>query len=124
VSPRWLAPRSLALHVGLVAWVAGCSLAAWWQVGRAFQGNQYSYLYAVEWPGFALLGMFVWWRSIHVDSKEQAATLARDHATDDARVSLERVQRRDRAHEDPALAAYNDHLAELALAGRRKSWKR
>lgn len=124
MSPRWLAPRSLALHVGLAVWVACCALAAWWQVGRAFQGNQYSYLYAVEWPGFALLGIFVWWRALHVESKDLAATSEARRNADESRRAVERVAMRDRDHEDPELAAYNDHLARLALAGRRKSWRR
>ena len=48
-------------------WVAGCALAAWWQVGRAIQGNQYSYLYAVEWPVFAVAGIFGWWALLHTE---------------------------------------------------------
>ena len=63
---RWLSPRSLSLHLLLVCWVAGCGLAAWWQIDRALGGNQYSYLYAVEWPVFAIAGVFGWLSLIHI----------------------------------------------------------
>ncbi len=67
VRVRWLSPRSLVLHLALVVWVVGCVVAAWWQVGRAIQGNQYSYLYAVEWPVFAVAGIFGWWALLHTE---------------------------------------------------------
>jgi hypothetical protein len=118
----WLSPRSLSLHLLLVVWVAGCGLAAWWQVDRALAGNQYSYLYAVEWPAFAVAGIFGWWALLHTrpaSDEERAARRAREAQLREAA----QAERRDRANEDPELAAYNDHLAELASANRRKGWR-
>ncbi len=34
-----------------------CALAAWWQVGRAIQGNSLSFLYSIEWPLIGVLGI-------------------------------------------------------------------
>ena len=42
-------------------------MAAWWQITRATDGNGLSYLYSVEWPIFAILGVYFWWMLIHTD---------------------------------------------------------
>jgi lysylphosphatidylglycerol synthetase-like protein (DUF2156 family) len=49
----------------MLAWVVGCLLAGWWQATRAMDGNAMSYLYAIEWPVFALSGIVVWWLLLH-----------------------------------------------------------
>jgi len=115
VSSRWLSPRTLLISLGLLVWVLGCSLAAWWQVGRAFQGNQYSYLYAIEWPALALVGVFAWWRLVRADPAQRAAR-ARERALAESARARSQVALRDRDAEDEALAAYNDHLARLAAS--------
>jgi DNA-binding transcriptional regulator of glucitol operon len=122
VRTRWLSPRSLSLHLLLIVWVLGCSLAAWWQVGRAIQGNQYSYLYAIEWPVFAVAGIFGWWALLHTEPASAEEREARRAHEQRLRAAAQ-ADRRDRANEDPALAAYNDHLAELASSNRRKGWR-
>jgi len=122
VRTRWLSARSLSLHLLLVVWVAGCVLAAWWQVGRAIQGNQYSYLYAVEWPVFAVAGVFGWWALLHTEPASAEARAERRAHELRLRAAAQEA-RRDRVSEDPELAAYNDHLAELAASDRRKSWR-
>jgi hypothetical protein len=122
VRTRWLSPRSLSLHLLLVVWVAGCSLAAWWQVGRAIQGNQYSYLYAVEWPVFAIAGIFGWWALLHTEPASAEAREERRAHEQQLRAAAQ-AEKRDRAREDPELAAYNDHLAELASSNRHKGWR-
>lgn len=119
---RWLSPRSLALHLALVVWFVGCSLAAWWQVERALGGNQYSYLYAVEWPVFAFAGIFGWWALLHTAPPSEEAREERRAHELQLRAQAQ-SQRRDREVEDPELAAYNDHLAELAASDRRKGWR-
>ena len=53
---KYLSRRAFGLHIALVVWVTICLAAAWWQVGAALLGNSLSYLYAVEWPAFAVLG--------------------------------------------------------------------
>jgi hypothetical protein len=106
----------------MLAWVAGCAVATWWQVGRAIGGNQFSYLYAVEWPVFAVAGVFCWWALLHTDDtpapEQSRRRAAAEHGALESHVAL-----RNRAEEDAELAAYNDHLAALAASGRRKSWR-
>jgi len=123
VASRWLSPRGVALHFGLVAWVLVCGLAAWWQVTRALQGNQYSYLYAIEWPGFAAVGVFIWWRMLHSDAASRGVREV-ERAHEETRRIETHTARRDRDQEDEQLAAYNDHLARLAASGRPKDWRR
>jgi hypothetical protein len=67
VRQRWLSGRALRLHVALLVWFPGCLIAGWWQVNRAFDGNGLSYLYSVEWPVFALVGVWAWWALLHTD---------------------------------------------------------
>jgi hypothetical protein len=119
---RWLSPRALGLHAATLAWVTGCALAAWWQVGRAIQGNQFSYLYAVEWPVFGGAGIFFWWAMLHserADDEERHRSTVVERERMTSRLAL-----RSREQEDPELAAYNDYLADLAVEGKRKGWSR
>jgi DNA-binding transcriptional regulator of glucitol operon len=123
VRERWLSRRAVTLHLALVIWVPACLLAGWWQVTRAFDGNGLSYLYSVEWPVFALVGIWAWWSLVHTDPERvglraQRRMAAEATAAGDAKPSPPRR----REDEDEALAAYNDHLAELA-AGRPKTWR-
>ena len=67
VRERWLSGRAVSLHLAVLVLVPGCALAAWWQINRAADGNQLSYLYSVMWPVFGLLGMYFWWMLIHTD---------------------------------------------------------
>src|SRR5271156_2304840 len=50
-----------------LVFVPGCAVAAWWQINRAADGNQLSYLYSVMWPVFGLLGIAFWWLLLHTD---------------------------------------------------------
>jgi len=106
----------------MVIWVAGCAVAAWWQVGRALQGNQFSYLYAVEWPVFGVAGIFCWWAMLHsraaAPDEDAPSQAVAERARAQAHLAL-----RAREQEDPELAAYNDYLAGLAVEGKRKGWR-
>jgi DNA-binding transcriptional regulator of glucitol operon len=101
-----------------------CVLAAWWQVGRAFGGNSLSFLYAIEWPCFAVLGFFGWWALLQVEKPTEDQEVARREYED--RMRAEALAARETAatlgEEDPQLAAYNDHLAELSTAPKKKLW--
>ncbi len=145
---RWLSRRAITLHVSVLLWVPGCLLAGWWQVTRAMGGNSLSYLYSVEWPVFAIVGVYAWWSLVHTDPDTVGARAQRrllaarapalvadpppsaagaaPTAKTDRRppgVSASPLDRR-RDEEDEALAAYNDRLAELARTGATKSWRR
>jgi DNA-binding transcriptional regulator of glucitol operon len=115
-----LSPRALGLHLALVLWLGLCAFAAWWQVGRAFDGNSLSAVYAVEWPLFGLLGFIGWWSLLHTDPiSDEERRERREYEESMRRAALERSQG-SREDEDPELAAYNDHLASLADRPRRK----
>lgn len=123
IRERWLSRRALLLHVALVVWFPGCLVAFWWQVHRAFDGNGLSYLYSIEWPAFALAGVWGWWQLVHTDpavvgrSGQELALAADGTGTDTA------VPPRRREDEDDELRAYNDRLARLAAEGP-KTWRR
>jgi hypothetical protein len=118
----------LLLHLAVLFWVPACLLAGWWQVNRAFDGNGLSYLYSVEWPIFALLGLWGWWVFIHTDPDEAGASGQRHlmaSVAESASVGsdLDRTDTRRRLEdEDDELAAYNDRLAALAERGP-KTWR-
>jgi hypothetical protein len=123
VRERWLSRRSLGLHAAVTLWVPACLFAGWWQVTRALDGNGLSYLYSVEWPVLALVGVWIWWSLVHTDPDTVGARAQR--RMEEARVRAGEVaprpQRR-RDEEDEELAAYNDRLARLATDGRAKTW--
>jgi hypothetical protein len=133
---RWLSRRALILHLALVVWFPGCLVAFWWQVHRAFDGNALSYLYSVEWPAFAVAGVWVWWQLVHTDpgavgrlGQERIAAAASPvtpvggTAGDASTGGAGPGPRRRPESEDPELAAYNDRLARLAAEGP-KGWRR
>lgn len=121
---KWLSPRSIALHISLVLWLAMCAVAAWWQVGRAVQGNSLSFMYSIEWPVFGILGVLGWYAMLNMEvvtaSKEaerrdyEEMMRAEAHAAREASAAAE--------PEDEALAAYNDHLADLSTKTKRRLW--
>ena len=137
VHSKYFSLRALVVHVALVAWLTMCILAAWWQVGRAFGGNSLSFLYAIEWPCFAVLGFFGWWALLHVEKPTEDEEVVRREYEERMRaealaaralIQVEQVARivapMTVAHavEAPELAAYNDHLADLSAARKKKLW--
>ena len=137
VRERWLSGRAVALHVALLVVVPGCAVAAWWQINRAQDGNQLSYLYSVMWPVFGLLAIIFWWMLIHTDydtvglkgmRRQQTPDTVASHvpngvATSPAPTSVvPEVSVGSATDDDPDLAAYNARLAELAAKGP-KTWR-
>jgi hypothetical protein len=123
VRERWLSKRALSLHAGLLFFVPACAAAAWWQITRATDGNGLSYLYAVEWPIFALLGVYFWWMLIHTNYDSVGLRGMRNRQAPDAATPVTAVEYTpSRATspldgEDPELAAYNARLADLSSQG-------
>lgn len=128
----------------MVVWVPGCGVAAWWQVTIAMSGNALGWLYAVEWPVFAVLGVLGWWQLVHDDPetiaerrrgrlRPAAAIGGRSVPPEDSppdaseaapALTADNVEAILRAeHDDDELASYNAYLASLAATGRRKSWR-
>jgi len=113
VRSRWFSLRSIGLHVAALAWVAGCLFAGWWQATRAFDGNALSWVYAIEWPVFAFGGLFGWWALLHTKAATPEERAHRAAFEEERRAAVTAAKRRPE-QEDAALAAYNDHLAQLA----------
>jgi hypothetical protein len=117
----------------VLIWVPGCLIAGWWQVNRAFDGNGLSYLYSVEWPVFAIVGVWGWWMLIHTDpetvgrrAQQRIEAEQRQEEGIEAEATGGGVPgqpHRRREEEDEALAAYNDRLAQLAERGP-QGWRR
>jgi hypothetical protein len=120
VRQRWFSRRALGLHLAILVWAPGCAVAAWWQVTIAMAGNGLAYLYAVEWPVFALLGIVVWWNLIH-DDPEEVGTRALRRARRAAEVAAAPPMVRRPEEEDEELAAYNAYLAALAEEDRARA---
>jgi hypothetical protein len=134
VRERWLSRRSVSLHLALLVLVPGCAVAAWWQINRAADGNQLSYLYSVMWPAFGLLCLYFWWMLIHTDydtvglkgmRRQQAAEVSAvpgDLGMSPAAMAPPMAAPPAATVEDPELAAYNARLADLAAQGP-KTWR-
>lgn len=119
---KFFSPRSLGLHLALLAWIGACGLAAWWQIGRAVQGNSLSYLYAIEWPVFAVLGVLGWYALLNLERISEAEIAERRDFEDRMRAQARAARAEELVDEDATLAAYNDHLAELAVQPKRRLW--
>jgi hypothetical protein len=121
VRSKYFSLRAIGLHFALIFWVLLCAVAAWWQVGRAVQGNSLSYLYAIEWPVIGVLGILGWYSMLNMEKvgehKEKARREYEERMRSDALAA-----RREAEAEDPTLAAYNDHLAELSHHSKKRLW--
>ena len=98
---RW---SSMArLHIPFVIGVPGCLFAGWFELTRALAGRQVAWVYAFEWPLFAILGTYIWWRTFH----ESAAMPTRPAVPDDPR-AIDQL--------DPGLVAWQEYLVQLHAA--------
>lgn len=110
------------MHFALVIIVPGCLLAGWWQATRAFSGNALSYVYAVEWPIFAIIGVVMWWQVIHEDPIEiKVRKDKRRWGRANEAPPPDRIVRHVEEESDE-LREYNDYLASLTARGERKGW--
>jgi hypothetical protein len=81
-----------------------------------------SFLYALEWRAFAVLGVLGWFALINLEKDSEDDELARRAYETKMRADAQIARDAARADEDPALAAYNDHLARLASTPKRRLW--
>jgi len=103
----------MGIHLLAILWIGGCIVAGWWQISRALDGNGLSYLYAVEWPIFAVAGTIGWWALLHTAPATPEQRAERSALEEQRRARVQASKRRPE-DEDDALRAYNDHLARLA----------
>lgn len=128
VLAKWFNRRAILLHLAVLIWAPGCIIAGIWQVNVALSGLHLAWVYSIEWPVFAVLGVVVWFHLI-VDDPEtvgaRALRRARTVAAASGPASAPRTSMVRRPElEDERLAAYNDYLAALAASDRRKSLHR
>lgn len=119
---KYFSRRAIGLHFALLLWIAMCASAVWWQVGRAVEGNSLSFLYSIEWPVFGVLGVLGWYALLNLEKVTvDQQTVRREY---EEKMRAQAVTARDvtRADEDPALAAYNDHLARLSRLPKKRLW--
>ncbi|MHB8329108.1 MAG: hypothetical protein ACYDD6_05730 [Acidimicrobiales bacterium] len=125
---RWWNRRAVVAHGVLLVWLPGCAVASWWQVTVALDGDSLGWVYSVMWPCFAAFGVVLWWYFVHDDPETTGARglrrLRQQAASGGAPEQGAPDETIARAEtEDPALAAYNAYLSELAR-GPAKTWRR
>ncbi len=119
---KYFSRRAIVLHLALLLWVGMCASAAWWQVGRAIEGNSLSFLYSIEWPVFAVLGVLGWYAMLNMEKVTEHQEIARREYEENMRAQALAERQASADSEDPSLAAYNDHLANLSTAPKKKLW--
>ncbi len=70
---RWqfmLRPRWLAWHLFAVVATIGMIWLGDWQLHRAESGNELSWAYTIEWPLFAICGLYFYIRTIREELHE------------------------------------------------------
>lgn len=112
MTSKYLRKKAIGVHIALILWIAMCAVATWWQVGRAAQGNSLSYLYAIEWPVFLVMGFMGWYALINAEEVTEHHEKARREFEE--RMRAEAQAQREVSEEDDTLRAYNDHLAALS----------
>jgi DNA-binding transcriptional regulator of glucitol operon len=122
VKSKYFSRRALGLHLVLIGWIAMSASAAWWQVGRAIQGNSLSFLYSIEWPVIGVLGVLGWYALLNMEKVTEHQEIARREYEDKMRAEALAARRRSEEAEDPTMSAYNDHLAELSTHPKKKLW--
>jgi hypothetical protein len=100
----WLSRHALRLHGILLAGLTLCALASYLEWSRALEGHTIAWVYAFEWPLFAVLGTGMWWRLLRSET--------------DKRRPQTRPDRRRRASsdvppDDPELIAWQRYLERL-----------
>jgi len=121
VKSKYFSRRALGLHLALAIWICVCAVAAWWQVGRAIEGSSLSYFYAIEWPVFGIFGVLGWYALLNIDRASAHQEQARREYEERMRAEA-LAARATSEQEDPMLAAYNDHLANIASTPKKKLW--
>jgi hypothetical protein len=111
----WFSYRSVACHLALSVLLPAFVVATWWQVERAASGNPLSYLYAVEWPAFAIVAVWAWWQIVHLPPPGDDAW--KKPPPSPIWLSW------DRKLETAELRSYNSYLVQLHVSGRYQRWR-
>jgi len=122
VRSKYFSRRALALHLAVIVWVTISAVAGWWQVGRAVQGNSLSFLYSIEWPVIAVLGVLGWFALLNIEKVTESQAKEREEYEEMMRAEARAARAAQIEHEDPELSAYNDHLAKLSHVPKKRLW--
>ena len=101
----WFAPPAIRLHAAMIAGVALSSAATWLEWTRARAGHAIAWIYTFEWPLFALMGIYLWWRLLQ---PEAPARKRHGRGSDDPGSKGALVPA-----DDPGLAAWEAYLSRL-----------
>jgi hypothetical protein len=122
VRSKYFSRRALALHLAVIVWVTISAVAGWWQVGRAVQGNSLSFLYSIEWPVIAVLGVLGWFALLNIEKVTESQAKEREEYEEMMRAEARAARAAQIEREDPELSAYNDHLAKLSHVPKKRLW--
>lgn len=100
------------MHALVLFVIAAFLTLGWWQAIRAGDGNARSYGYALQWPTFALIVIFLWIRAMRTELRTPPGSTD-STASYAAQLMPPRPQPVTDEEEDPELAAYNRYLADL-----------
>lgn len=98
---QWASASAWRLHAALVAGLALSATATWLEWSRAHAGHTVAWVYTFEWPLFAVLGTYLWWRLLHADAPSSPTPKAHSEARSDP---------------DPELLAWQAYLDRLHRA--------
>lgn len=93
-------PGVVRYHLMFAPAVCVCLAAGWFELTRAEGGREIAWVYAVEWPLFAVVLVFMWWHTVtDRGTRRPSPPLAEGD--------------RDIADDDPGLRAWRAYLVEL-----------
>lgn len=71
----WFSPPALRLHGVAVLGVTACVVATRIEWSRAVGGHGIAWVYSFEWPIFAIMGTYLWWKLLMATAPEGASRL-------------------------------------------------
>jgi hypothetical protein len=64
---------TLRIHLLLIIGLPVCLGAGGFELSRALSGHDIAWVYTVEWPVFAIFGVYMWWQLYHEHKAEAKA---------------------------------------------------
>lgn len=121
---RFTTPRWLGLHALLLVSLVVLGVIGYWQLDKALdQGDWQNYGYAVQWWLFGGFALFLWAKlvldDLHPERVEERREKAEQELPELAELAGVRPAPAPVEDDDPELAAYNRHLADLHERNRR-----
>ena len=102
----------LRQYLPLVVGVPVCLGAGWFELTRALGGREVAWVYAFEWPFYAVAGTYMWWQVWRPRPRVLPEQLSRAGPTI-RREPVRRVAAASLDDDDPGLVAWQRYLARL-----------